>query len=78
VSAACLHAYVRDRLTAAAAYPTERLQRRDFRLARVDLTVWFASDKLADLCERTLLQRRGDGSSPTRAVVYAMDAEADG
>src|SRR5262245_38328417 len=83
VSAPCLRAYARDRLAAAAAYPKERLRRRDFRLAQANVTVWFASEDLAGLCERTLIQRTVDTGCPDpvrlgRVTIYAMDAEADG
>jgi hypothetical protein len=78
VSATCLQAYASDRLRAARAYPKARLVRRDFRLARVDMTVWFASKAFADLCERTLVERKYEDPSATRAEIYAMDAESDG
>jgi hypothetical protein len=78
VSAAALKAYARDRLTAAVAFPKGRLGPRQFQLAGLDVTAWFTSEKLADLCERTLVQRKGDESPPHRVTIYAMDAEADG
>lgn len=74
VSAGCLQAYARDRLAAARSYPKDRLLRRAFRLARMDLTVWCASRNFADLCERTLVERERDDPSATRAEIYAMDA----
>jgi hypothetical protein len=52
--------------------------RREFRLARVDVTVWFASKSFADLCDRTLVERKYEEPAATRAQIYAMDAEADG
>jgi hypothetical protein len=73
-----LRGYARSRLSAADAFPKERLIRRDFPLARLDLTVWFSSGRLADLCERTLVRRKADDASAMRAQVYAMDAEAEG
>jgi hypothetical protein len=78
ISAACLQEYAKSRLRAAAAYPKERLLRREFRLARADMTVWFASEKFAALCDRTLIERRYEDSSATRLEIYAMDAESDG
>jgi hypothetical protein len=78
VSAASLQAYARDRLRAARAYPKGRLVRREFRLARVDLTVWFTGKAFADLCDRMLVERNYEEPSATRAQIYAMDAEADG
>jgi hypothetical protein len=73
-----LRAYAQDRLRAAAAFPKDRLIRRDFPLARLDLTVWFTNGRLAQLCEATLMRRKADDASATRAEVYAMDAEAEG
>jgi hypothetical protein len=73
-----LRGYARGRLGAAEAFPKEHLIRRDFRLARLDLTVWFTSGRLADLCERMLVRRKADDTSATRAQVYAIDAEAEG
>ncbi len=78
VSAACLQEYAKDRLRAALAYPKERLLRREFRLARADMTVWFASERFAALCDRTLIERRYEDLSATRLEIYAMDAESDG
>lgn len=75
VSAADLQAYARDRLGAALAYPKECLLRRHFRLARADVTVWFTSEKLAALCERTLVRRKDEAPSQNRVAIYAMDAE---
>ena len=73
-----LQAYARNRLAAAAAYPKERLLRRDFRLVRLDVTIWFSSNALAELCERTLVQRKYDDPSAARIEVYAIDVEAGG
>ena len=39
-----------DRIAAALAFPKDRLHRRDFRLAKLDVTVWFASPELAAIC----------------------------
>lgn len=78
VSATSLQVYARDRLRAAKAYPKGRLVRREFRLARIDMTVWFASKAFADLCDRTLVERKYEEPLATRAQIYAMDAEADG
>ena len=78
VSAANLETYAQDRLDAAQAYPKGRLLRRDFRLAKADMTVWFASEMLAELCELRLMKRAEDDSSATRVEVYAMDAQLEG
>jgi len=78
VSAELLQAYASDRIAAAIAYPKDRLVRRDFRLARLNMTAWFASEKLADLCGRTLSLREDEDTSATHAEVLALDAEADG
>lgn len=69
-----LQAYARNRLDAAIAYPKERLLRRDFRMARLDMTIWFSSEELADLCARTLMRRKHDDPSAARIEVYAIDA----
>ena len=63
---------------AAAAYPKERLLRRDFRLAKLDMTIWFSSEALADLCERTLVRRKHDDPSAASIEVYAIDAGSGG
>lgn len=71
-----LQAYARNRLGAAVTYPKERLIRRDFRLEKLDMTIWFSSEILADLCERTLVRRKYDDPSATRIEVYAIDARS--
>ena len=48
------------------------------RLARLDMTVWFASERLAAICERTLVRRKNEDPFATHADIYAMDAEAEG
>jgi hypothetical protein len=73
-----LQPYARDRLRAADAFPRERLIRRDFPLAKLDMTVWFASPGLAELCERTLVLRDAADPSATRVEISAMDASLDG
>jgi hypothetical protein len=78
VSAAGLQAYASDRLRAAMAFPKKRLMRRDVRLAKADMTVWFASRRLADLCQRTLVERRYEDPSAIHLEIYAMDAECVG
>lgn len=78
VSAANLQAYAKDRLRAAITHPKERLIRHDFRLARLDMTVWFSSESFANHCEKALTRRNREDSSATRLEVYAMDAESDG
>ena len=78
VSMQSLLAYARGRLDAAAAFPKARLFRRDLRLARLDMTVWFASEALADLCDRKLVLRESAQPFEAAAEIFALDAEADG
>lgn len=78
VSELNLPAYATDRLDAAVAYPKARLTRRDLRVARVNVTAWFTSSRLADLCGRTLVRREREDPGTTRLEVYALDASADG
>ena len=73
-----LQAYAMSRLGAAAAYPKNRLIRRDFRLAKLDMSMWFSSELLADLCERTLVRRRYDDPPAASIEVYAIDAGSGG
>jgi hypothetical protein len=73
-----LQAYARNRLDAAAAYPKDRLLRRDFRLVKLDMTIWFSSEALANLCDRTLVRHEHDDPSAPRVEVCAIDAERDG
>lgn len=77
VSLENLLAYARDRLAAAAAYPKDRLVRRDLRLASLDLTAWFTSEALADLCVAKLVQRECARPFEADAEIFALDAEAD-
>jgi hypothetical protein len=70
--------YAHDRLRAAASYPKECLKRRDFALARLDLTVWSSSDALPDLFQRSFVSRHEGNSVGSRAVVFALDAEMEG
>ena len=72
-----LQAYARNRLGAAVAYPKECLLRRDFRLVRLDMTIWFSGKALADLCERTLVRRKHDDPLAASIEVYAIDAGSD-
>jgi hypothetical protein len=78
VSEDSLEAYARDRLKAAEAYPRDRLIKRCFHLARLDMTVWFTSAQLAELCEKSFVARRIDDATATRLEVHAIDAEAAG
>ncbi|HUA77982.1 MAG TPA: hypothetical protein VMA86_09940, partial [Acetobacteraceae bacterium] len=78
VSAACLQDYARDRLAAAREFPRIKLLHRVFRLPRIDLTVWFASERFAQLCEERLIQRQGAEAAKARAEIYAMDAQLEG
>jgi hypothetical protein len=78
VSLETLAEYAADRLAAARAYPKGRLHRRDFSLARLDMTVWFSSPLLAALCDRALALRTGDDPSAGCAEIFALDAGLDG
>jgi len=73
-----LAAYAQDRLSAAHTFPRYGLIRRDFRLARLDMTVWFTSGQLAELCEAMLVQHGSEKSFAAAAEIFAMDAHADG
>jgi hypothetical protein len=70
--------YARHLLGAAKAYPRQRLVKQEFRLENLDLLVWFSSDRLADLCRRSLFERKSAGDASARAEIFAIDAEADG
>jgi len=70
--------YARHLLDAAKAYPRRRLLRQDFRLEHLDLLVWFSSDRLADLCRRSLVERTTAGDAQNRAEIFAIDAMAEG
>lgn len=70
--------YARDRLQAAASYPSERLKRRDLALAGLDLTLWSSSDALPDLFQRSSIARRDEGAVvPASARVFLLNAEVD-
>jgi hypothetical protein len=77
VSQASLLAYANDRISAAGNFPRSGLIRRDFRLAHIDLTAWFTSEQLADLCDATLVQHSGEPSR-TAAEIFVLDASAPG
>jgi hypothetical protein len=78
VSAANLEAYALDRLRAARAFPKERLLHRTLRLAKTELSVWFASEQFADTCEAKLKQHDASDPSARQVEIYAMDATLDG
>src|SRR5262245_47073867 len=73
-----LQAYAKNRLDAAVEYPKKRLLRRDLRLARLNMTIWFSSEMLAELCERTLVERKQGDPSAVSMEVYAIDARSGG
>ena len=73
-----LQAYARNLISSAMAYPREHLIRREFRLARLDMTILFSSEMLADLCERRLVRRKHDDPPATKIEVYAIDARSNG
>jgi hypothetical protein len=52
------------------------LIRRDFRLALIDMTVWFSSPRLAELCEATLVQHPRDDPSRLPVEIFALDASS--
>ncbi len=78
VSIPGLLTYARDRVAAALAFPKSGLVRRDFRLAGLDMTVWFTSEALAELCDGKLIQHSPETSFSHVAQIYAIDAKADG
>lgn len=78
ISTKNLLAYAKDRLAAAAAFPKQQLVRRDFRLARLDMTIWFSSEALADLCGKKLVQHERAEPFAADAEIFALDAEAQG
>lgn len=73
-----LRAYARDRIDAAIAYPRDRVLRRHFRLARLDLAFASSSEPLAALCDRTLVRRARDDAPAARVAIHAIDAGAEG
>lgn len=77
VSSANLLAYANDRLRAAERFPRERLIRRDLRLARLDMTVWFTSKGLAEICESMLVQHHSEMPFQQAAEIFALDSEAE-
>jgi hypothetical protein len=78
ISAACLQEYAAGCLAAAEAHPKRDLLRRDLRLARLDMTVWFASQELANLCQATFIERGDEAPDAGHIEVYAMDPSAAG
>src|SRR5262245_24098236 len=74
VSQKNLLAYVREQLVAAREYPKTRLLRREFRLARLNMTVWFSSHALARLCEKAIYQRQSHDPWATYAEIHVIDA----
>jgi len=77
VSQAGLLAYANDRISAARAFPRAGLIRRDFRLAHLDLTIWFTAKQLADLCDATLVEHSGEQPGAA-AELFLLDASAPG
>lgn len=78
VSVACLQDYARDRLEAARDFPKTRLLRHVFRLPRLDMTVWFANERFAQLCKARLFERQNSEPAKARAEIHALDAELKG
>src|SRR5438046_454151 len=73
-----LLAYAQDRLDAALNYPKQRLFRRQFDLAGLDMTVGFGSARLAARCESALVGQPTGKLSADRLELYAMDAGCEG
>lgn len=73
-----LLAYANERIGAAAAFPRAGLIRRDLRLARLDMTVWFTSERLAALCDSTLVRHHSETPFEQAAEIFALDAEGGG
>jgi hypothetical protein len=63
-------------LDAAAVYSKKRLVRRNFHLAKLDLTAWFSSRTLAELCDKALFQPNAAESPLARAQIHIIDASA--
>lgn len=78
VSPGNLLAYARDRIEAGRAFSRKRLIRRDLRLARLDMTVWFTSERLASLCDAMLVQRICEAPFKQAAEIFALDAAGEG
>jgi len=77
VSLAGLLAYANDRISAAKNFPRSGLVRRSFRVGRLDMTVWFTSERLAELCDASLVQNSGEPPR-TAAEIFVLDASASG
>ena len=73
-----LLAYANDRIRAAGAFPKNGLIRRDLRLARLDMTVWFTSERLAGLCDSLLVRHHSEAPFEQAAEIFALDAEGEG
>ncbi|MFN0085775.1 MAG: serine kinase [Blastocatellia bacterium] len=73
-----LLAYARGRLDDALNVPKENLFRRHFDLAGLDMTVWFASERLAAFCESALVRQRTGNLGASRLEIFAMDARCEG
>jgi len=78
VGASNVQSYAQDRVAAAQAFPKKDLIYRLFRLPQLDLIVWFASQELAELCERKLFQRRDLSPASARAEIYVLDSRVAG
>jgi hypothetical protein len=78
VSTANLIEYARHLLQHAETYPKERLTRRIFRLAKLDLVAWFSNPDLADMCASTLVERRAQVQPVLTAKTLVIDAGAKG
>ncbi len=70
--------YGRERITTAMAFPREWLERRDFAMPLLDLSVWFSGHELADLCERRLVRRNGDEIADNHVEILALDPSCAG
>ncbi len=68
--------YANERIEAARAFPKSRLTRRDLRLPLLDMTVWFTSEQLADLCDAMLVQHDSGKPFERAAEIFMMDAQS--
>jgi hypothetical protein len=73
-----LQDYARSQLTAAARYAKDRLHRRDFRLPRLELTVWSSSEAFLRICQMALHRAPPESGSAALAEVFLIDAGAPG
>lgn len=71
-----LTAYATELIEAAEGFSKTALTRHELRLPLLDLTIWFASDALARLCRRLLIERPASPADD-RIEIYAMDTSLE-